>query len=710
MKRFYTKRFSLICAFAASALLLGGGCSEDETEPVIGSKGVSSEVFVSSDAGTRTIKVETTGPWQARLTPETKLWVSVDGADSGETGGSFTLNYRTNNSLPRKGTILVSSARQQVIDTIYLMQYGTAPVLQFTKGSAQYSAVGTLDSIAIDTNIPLSKKIYWTVAYDENSAAEPWADSVSYAQDFKYFRFRIADNKKFEPRAARFRLRFQDDWGEQHMTYFTAYQGIPGGTPETREVTFEELRGLIADAEGEITLDQDIAVSGVVVSDRTSPNMGELTMPKAATRPDQGINERTAYMQNADASLGIKLLTTDASQNNLERYNKLKLWCKGLTLTKRSNPERYTLSGVTQDHIVTKESGTAEELPAKRRFIDQLTDADIYTFVTLKRCQMAIRTGRFAPVYINYMNSFNTTYPNIVLDSHGEMIHLMTNTGCPWRFDEMPDGQGTIAGVIVHEKYTPFVQGGDIGRYQIRNLTREDIALEEAEDNAFSKVAVEWCPNGSGKGSGNVREYVRAKYPHLPQPEDPTATNAHGMTASSGSGRSFMSHGGWLAWGGSYRARADGKDIGSTSWGHAQLWNKAENTGYSLIFEFSTKGITSDKCSFVFCGRNYIGQGGLRYWTAEYSLDGNNWTKLLDYTMPDQGNWGAMQLEQLTGDKVVSMKVPSEIMNKEVAWIRLRAAQDKIGTSTTYDSATTDSSGKAKCAFVVNYAALRYNK
>ena len=62
MKKFYTKRFSLICAFAASALLLGGGCSEDETEPAIGSKGVSSEVFVSSDAGSRTIKVETSGP------------------------------------------------------------------------------------------------------------------------------------------------------------------------------------------------------------------------------------------------------------------------------------------------------------------------------------------------------------------------------------------------------------------------------------------------------------------------------------------------------------------------------------------------------------------------------------------------------------------------------------------------------------------------
>lgn len=158
MKKFYTKRFSLICAFAASALLLGGGCSEDETEPAIGSKGVSSEVFVSSDAGSRTIKVETSGPWQARLTPETRLWVSVDGADSGETGGSLNLNYRTNNSLPRKGTILVSSARQQVVDTIYLMQYGTTPLLEFKYIGKQYSSVSTIDSVAIDTNIPPDPK------------------------------------------------------------------------------------------------------------------------------------------------------------------------------------------------------------------------------------------------------------------------------------------------------------------------------------------------------------------------------------------------------------------------------------------------------------------------------------------------------------------------------------------------------------------------
>lgn len=691
MKKFYTKRFSLICAFAASALLLGGGCSEDETEPAIGSKGVSSEVFVSSDAGSRTIKVETSGPWQARLTPETRLWVSVDGADSGETGGSLNLNYRTNNSLPRKGTILVSSARQQVVDTIYLMQYGTTPLLEFKYIGKQYSSVSTIDSVAIDTNIPLSKKIYWTVVYDENSAAEPWADSVSYAQDFKYFRFRIADNKKFEPRAARFRLRFRDDWGEDHTTYFTAYQGIPGGTAETREMTFEELRGLIAEAEGEITLDQDIAVSGTVISDWASPNMAGSPMLKAAAKPDLGINDCTAYMQNADASLGLALVTTDAQQNNLQRYDKLKLWCKGLTLTKRSNPERYTLSGVTQDHIVTKEAGTAEELPAKRRFIDQLTDADIYTQVTLKRCQMAVRTGRFIPVHINYTNSFNNYYPAAVLDRHGDMIYLMTNHGCDWRFKEMPDGEGTITGIIVHEPYTFFERGGDIGRYQIRNVTREDIALDESADNVFSAVAVEWSPNGSK----DPRAYAFPQYPH-PATD---SGQAHCVAATTGSGLSFMSTYAWLAVGSAYRAAENGLTINNASWGHKQLWDTAKNTGNSLIFEFSTQGVSSTQCSFVFTCRYHSAQGGLRYWTAEYSLDGDNWKKLTDFTVPDNGNWGNMQLEQLSGDKNVWMQVPTEILGQSVAWIRLRPVQNKIGTATTYDTATIASNGQVANAF-----------
>ena len=378
MKNFFTKRFSPICALAVSVLLLGGGgCSDDDTEPVVGSKGGSRTLYVASDAGSRTVRVKANSAWQVRLTPDTRLWVSIDGADSGEMDGAFTVSYKTNNTLPRKGTVLIASGTQQAIDTVYLMQYGTAPLLQFSDGDRQFSSVGTIDSIAIDTNIPISKfsKIARQVTYGESDTE--WIDSIRYAGDYKSLLFRIADNTAFESREARIQLQFEDDWGGQHLACCTIRQGIPGGTSDTREVTFADLRSLIAEAEGEITIDGDIAVSGTVVSDHTSPNMAGSPMPKAATKPDMTLNDRTAYLQNADASLGIALVTTDAGQNNLSRYDKLKLWCKGLTLTKRSDPERYTLQGVTQDHIITKSAGTAEEVPVKRRFIDQLTDADI---------------------------------------------------------------------------------------------------------------------------------------------------------------------------------------------------------------------------------------------------------------------------------------------------------------------------------------------
>ena len=323
-----------------------------------------------------------------------------------------------------------------------------------------------------------------------------------------YYRFRIADNKKFEPRAPSRLLRFRDDWGEDHTTYFTAYQGIPGGTAETREMTFEELRGLIAEAEGEITLDQDIAVSGTVISDWASPNMAGSPMLKAAAKPDLGINDCTAYMQNADASLGLALVTTDAQQNNLQRYDKLKLWCKGLTLTKRSNPERYTLSGVTQDHIVTKEAGTAEELPAKRRFIDPLTDADIYTYCALSGLEFSVKEGAYTNVreYDAIGNPCNANLSfaggtqaqkakdgaaNLLYDGDNDAIYMLVNMNCGWRRTgrSVPQGVGTVSGIVVH---TPMERwGGNVGRYSIRPFDEADIDIPRAAASAYATL-VEW--------------------------------------------------------------------------------------------------------------------------------------------------------------------------------------------------------------------------
>ena len=66
--------------------------------------------------------------------------------------------------------------------------------------------------------------------------------------------------------------------------------------------------------------------------------------------------------------------------------------------------------------------------------------------------------------------------------------------------------------------------------------------------------------------------------------------------------------------------------------------------------------------------------------------------------------------EVYSTDKSVWMQVPTEILGQSVAWIRLRPVQNKIGTATTYDTATIASNGQVANAFTVSYAALRYNK
>ncbi len=704
MKNYKIMPSVLIWVFAITALLCGGGCTEDETEPEIGIKGTSRAVYIASESGMRTIKIESNSAWTLRLSPDTKSWAAIEGAESGEQAGSVAIRYKTNNSFPRKGTLLVASGAQQVIDTIYLMQYGSEPLLQVLDADYTFSSVSDSGSCRIDTNISAAHTEEIEIDITDDTSATPnWIDSIYLSEDLRDLHFRVTDNLAFETRSANINLHFTDAWGKEYQTACTITQGIPGGTSETREVTFAELRGLIAESEGELVIENDIAIDGVVISDCDSKNTASNSMVKAGNRPDRTISDRTVYMQTPDASMGLALLTTEVDQNAMRRYDKLKLWCKGLTLVKRSNPERYQLTGVTRDHIVTKSAGTAEDVPVKRRFIDQLTDTDLYTFVTLKRCQIALRAGRFMPIYENY-RVFHDHYPTAVIDKHGDQIYLMTNFDCDYHFDEMPDGEGTISGIIVHEKYTHFEKGGNIGAYQIRNVTREDIALNESIDNGFSAVAVEWCPDGTNSGFGNARDYC---YPQFPYPSN-SEGKAHGMAAKIGTGYSFHSSYGWLAWGFTYRKPGGGDFNGA--WGHTKWWDDSSKTWQSMMFEFSTKGLSSDKCFFTFAGRNYTGQGGLRYWAAEYSIDGDNWVKFADFTIPDQGNWGSMQLEQLTGDKYICLSAPTEILGHDVAWIRLRPTQNKIGTSTTYDSGVLASSGYTNKAFVVSYAAIRYNK
>ena len=76
----------------------------------------------------------------------------------------------------------------------------------------------------------------------------------------------------------------------------------------------------------------------------------------------------------------IKTVTED--DNIFERYSKVRILLKGVTVEAESNPERYILKKVTSAMVMSSVSGSAADIPQKVKRYNELTDMDVYTWVT----------------------------------------------------------------------------------------------------------------------------------------------------------------------------------------------------------------------------------------------------------------------------------------------------------------------------------------
>ena len=101
-------------------------------------------------------------------------------------------------------------------------------------------------------------------------------------------------------------------------------------------------------------------------------------------------------------------------------------------------------------------SGSAADIPQKVKRYNELTDMDVYTWVTLADCELPVRKGSLTPINEGYARSTNanreTKYPMLVRDKNGDSFYMLTNTTCKYRRDGsmLPYGSGNISGVLVH--------------------------------------------------------------------------------------------------------------------------------------------------------------------------------------------------------------------------------------------------------------------
>lgn len=652
---------------------------------------------------------------------------------------SVSVSVGANNHFQRHARLLLSTPTRK--DTVTVYQYGAVPEQFYVSaGSVLVYNGEQQSSIKTDINVPLST-VDVRIAYP---GRDEWVKSSEVRAD--EFVFTTIDNPSAtEMRRAYLTLSHINGWGEKEKYEVVLIQPRSDNHVGTT-FSAEQLREL-ATTEGTV-LPDDAFIEGVIVSTTETGQAGDISCldyQQGTGVVNYELNDLTAYMQSVDGRYGFKLLTETADKNGFKRFTRVGFSAGGAVVSKTEDePVRYTISGVDSHEILTQ-SDASLEVAAKQMYMSELTDDDIYTYVTLKDCEIPMRKGPLTPINEGYTKTkgYNRLgkHPMLIRDIEGSSMYMMTNVTCPYRRDGsvMPYGSGNISGVIVHEIYKNFEKNGNIGRYQIRHFTREEIALEENFENSFSALAVEFryadipgefdyteLPNAIratyGKGElchtyGTEVGNFSDSYVYLGPTNNKKGEYANGAGIILEDGSQYLPVEGRESAQNPDAKCCLSKDL-MLSWSHKYWWDSSNGRGYSWLVKFTTKNITSDRASLQFAMHNNSQSArSPRYWKAEYSLttsdcgpeSDDQWTLIGEFTCHDVAIWASQNDWQLLGTRVYDFPLPVEILGQESVCIRLTPRNNKAAAKSvdSYDSSTIANNSGYN---TMDYFAVRYNK
>ena len=411
-----------------------------------------------------------------------------------------------------------------------------------------------------------------------------------------------------------------------------------------RITSMREVRDMMARRGESLLVEQNLLIEGYVVSN-----------PKGGNN-EMNLNVHYASMKNYDLSTGyIESLSGDIGfrlsfakrpvAQKFPRYAKVVLSLKGTTLRCEQEPLRVTVEDVTEANIVRIEQCSEDDMPRKAKYISELTDDDVYTYVTLKDCEILFKDGSFSNVYERYVQqtSFNKRVkPNktmdcwatLICDKKGSSIYALTNTLCSWRRDGegVPQGAGEMKGILAYTTQARY--GGDVfGRYILRPVDKADFAMPWEAEKALYKSVAEW------NWSNNKKSFATAD-------GELERVTSERILADKGKGTlRLVANGEAIRGRDTNNTRVDaGKVEGTKGFGGfvrygalsvkteaRNWWNWKENRGEGVEVQFSTKGLSGENLlfGFTFAAGEISAETSYGYpvfWRVEYSTDGKKWT------------------------------------------------------------------------------------
>ncbi len=494
-------------------------CTVDDAQdvPLVKLGALEKEFVVEADANEFDIKIYTNGAYHIERT-NTAEWLNLTCGETKNGAATIKAECEFNGDFKRKAGVVLCSDVDGRRDTLYVKQKALEDAkIVFGNASITVAGAGGETTADIETNIPFED-----ITVDVEYANEKYVDWIKKLEisdsDTSDRVLTIETDPNAEemiPRTATVSFSFTDGWDETVAVEFNLLQRTANETLG-REITFEEFR---RDYAVNKNIDDYVLLDGIVVSNSKNRNAGE--NPQTTTSAiDYTVSDRTVYLESFDGKYGIAILTKSADDNVFEQYDHVQLLIQGAKGVLVENPDRYELQNVTKSMVTSRVAGSASDVPVKVKYISQLADDDIYTYVTLKDVEFPVRKGGLTPINEGYAIGTNahrlSKYPRLFRDINGDAMYLMTNTNCAYRSDgtRLPYGSGSISGVIVHERFSRFEwrNGADpaemeedltlgfIGRYQIRHQTKGDIwgNMNDSVENSFSALLTEyryWNPD-----------------------------------------------------------------------------------------------------------------------------------------------------------------------------------------------------------------------
>lgn len=485
------------------------------------------------------------------------------------------------------------------------------------------------------------------------------------------------------------------------LSIFIVFLGV---NAHCREVSFEELRAMAGQGQT-LAITETLELRGVVTSIPKHENLSDGVQVNFRSNSSTQ-NNRTAYMQSPDGSLGAKLVFQHFNPEGAKatRYSGIRLSLKDCNVRCGTKGELY-IEDIPNGAITEIVEGKASDIPVKVKAVRDLRPEDLHTWVTLKDCEFVFKDGAYVNILEQYAhpnpdnsqykpNSYMDTWQTLLCDSNATPFYMVINSRTPWRRNGkgVPQGKGDISGILVVSDNPRY---GKTDLWQIRPLNEEDIAFEWDGNSSFSTLAEwNWNDNTStfATNEGHVERFRHeTMIPDIGRGElnlDFVSSSYRGPDVNN----PVLEPSKEETYGAKGLVRKGAMEIRAVV---ANWWNWGEDCGSAVVLKFSTKEIKAEKLFLAFSfssGKNniYTSRYNPAFWGVEVSTDNVAFARMdiPDITLRSLPWWEKTvdgvhyktSCEAGMGMTEHLIELPASLLDQETVYVRICPVKKNLTT------------------------------